>query len=133
MMTRRSIVSTPDLRGTWHAWMPRGGKRVASTDFAPVSALRFGRSAMFVEQRVLAQDRLILRAQCTLMGVEVINSDVFYFVEPRGCVAMVHQSSDSRKRTPNVEKHKVFVIATTHLVCHHFALPAARRLRISSR
>jgi hypothetical protein len=24
--------------------------------------LRFGRSAMFVEQRVLAQDRLILRA-----------------------------------------------------------------------
>lgn len=60
MMTRRSIVSTPDLRGTWHA--PRGGKRVASTDFAPVSALRFGRSAMFVEQRVLAQDRLILRA-----------------------------------------------------------------------
>ena len=24
--------------------MPRGGKRVASTDFAPVSALRFGRS-----------------------------------------------------------------------------------------
>src|ERR1035441_7590910 len=91
------------------------------------------RSAMFVEQRVLAQDRLILRAQCTLMGVEVINSDVFYFVEPRGCVAMVHQSSDSRKRTPNVEKHKVFVIATTHLVCHHFALPAARRLRISSR
>jgi hypothetical protein len=67
--------------------MPRGGKRVASTDFAPVSALRFGRSAMFVEQRFLAQDRLILRAQCTLMGVEVINSNIFYFVEPRGCVA----------------------------------------------
>jgi hypothetical protein len=42
--------------------MPRGGKRVASTDFAPVSALRLGRSAMFVEQRFLAQDRLILRA-----------------------------------------------------------------------
>ena len=46
---------------------------------------------------------------------------------------MVCQPRDSRERTPNVEKHKVFVIATAHLVCHHFALPAARRLRISSR
>lgn len=44
---------------------------------------------------------------------------------------MVCQPRDSRERTPNVEKHKVFVIATAHLVCHHFALPAARRLRIS--
>jgi hypothetical protein len=37
----------------------------------------------------------------------------------------------AESETPNVEKHKVFVIVTIHLVCHHFALPAARRLRIS--